>query len=212
MRRPVFWSNCWVESMAKPKAGKWGCHGTTKRGTLCDAKPLKAGTEIEGVKVKGKHCRAHDPDLPASARFGSRAQAKEAAKHGGRPPLPRPTDIARRLIEQNELALQRPYWRTLGYDVVLGKDGLELVVLPDGGAKMHGESKEGDIVASPYEDLGAQQEAAERLWNRVYGKPKQTQEITGADGGPVEIVPVTRAKARKVDGILAGVGAGKGGG
>lgn len=197
--------------MSKAKTGKWGCHGTTKRGTLCDAKPLKAGTEIEGVKVKGKHCRAHDPDLPDSARFGSRAQAKEAAKLAGRPPLPRPTDIARRLIEQNELALQRPYWRTLGYDVVIGEDGLELVPLAAGGAKMHGESKEGEIVASPFDDLGAQQEAAERLWNRVYGKPKQTQEITGAEGGPVELVPVTRKKAKIVGGLLDKVGA-KGGG
>lgn len=193
-------------------SGKRRCSGKNSKGDPCGAHPLKPGTVIEGVEVKGKHCRRHDPDVPASARFGSHAQAREAGKKGGRPPLPKPTDIARRLIEQNELALQRPYWRTLGYDVKIGEDGLELVELPDGGAKMHGESKEGDIIASPYEDLGAQQEAAERLWNRVYGKPKQTQEITGADGGPVEIVPVTRAKAKAVGGILAGVGAGKDGG
>lgn len=194
--------------MTTQQAGRWGCHGLTKRGTPCDAKPMKAGTVIEGVAVKGNFCRAHDPDLPESARFGSRAQAKEAAKLGGRPPMPKPTDIARRLIEENELALQRPYWRTLGYDVVIGEEGLELIQLQAGGAKVHGESKEGDIVPSDIDDLGAQQEAAERLWNRVYGKPKQTQEITGAEGGPVEIVPVTRAKAKQVKGVLGLVGAG----
>ena len=194
--------------MSKAKTGKWGCHGTTKRGTLCNAKPLKAGTEIEGIKVSGKWCRSHDEDLPSSARFGSRERARENGMKGGRPPLPKPTDIARRLIEQNELALQRPYWRTLGYDVVIGDDGLELVELPNGGAKMHGESKEGEIVASAFDDLGAQQEAAERLWNRVYGKPKQTQEITGSEGGPVEIIPVTRQKAKTVGNLLDRVGAG----
>lgn len=186
------------------------CTGTTKVGKPCGASALTAGKEIDGVIVSGKFCRAHDPTLPESSRFGSRAQAKEAAKLAGRPPLPKPTDIARRLIEQNEMALQRPYWRTLGYDVVRGEDGLELVPLTHGGAKLHGESKNGEIVPSPVEDLGAQQEAAERLWNRVYGKPKQTQEISGPEGGPVEVVPVAREKASQVGGILKAVGAGGG--
>lgn len=192
------------------------CTGTTKKGKPCEAKRLRKGTVIEGVTVKGKHCRAHDPDLPDSARFGSRVQANAAAKLGGRPPNPKPTEIARQLIERHELALQRPYWITLGYDVVRDEESgeLKLVELPDGGAKIFGESKDGDVVSSPHEDLGAQIMAAEKLQDRVYGRPKQTTELSGAGGGPVEIVPVTRdqADADAVAGILAGTGATRDGG
>jgi hypothetical protein len=165
---------------------KRDCKGENAKGGPCGAHPLKPGTVIEGVTVKGEHCRRHDPDLPDHARFGSHAQAKAAGEQGGRPPMPKPTDIARTLIEANELALQRPYWLALGYDVVLGKGGPELVTIPTGGVKVHGESKDGTIVVSDHLDLNAMQEAAERLWNRVYGKPKQSTEISGPGGGPIE--------------------------
>lgn len=162
------------------------CEGENAQGKPCGAHPLKPGTVIEEVTVKGKHCRRHDPDLPESVRFGSPAQAREAGNKGGRPPMPKPTDIARKLIEANELALQRPYWLALGYDVRIGDDGPKLVSLPGGGVKVHGESKDGTIVVSEHLDLNAMQEAAERLWNRVYGKPKQSTEISGPGGGPIE--------------------------
>jgi hypothetical protein len=158
----------------------------TRTGKPCGASPLKPETEVEGVKVSGDFCRGHDPDIPDNARFGSHAQAKAAGEQGGRPRLPTPTDIARRLIEANELVLLRPYYLALGYDVKLGPDGPELKSIPGGGVKVHGESKEGHIVVSDHLDLGAMQEAAERLWNRVYGKPKQSTEITGPGGGPIE--------------------------
>jgi hypothetical protein len=80
--------------------------------------------------------------------------------------------------------LQRPYWRTLGFDVILGADGPELVELEDGGAKLYGVSgKDGEVRVSGHEDLEAMQRAAERLQDRVYGKPKQTAEVTSVDGG-----------------------------
>ncbi|HSC20788.1 MAG TPA: hypothetical protein VLC07_03580 [Solirubrobacterales bacterium] len=198
--------------MAKPKAGKRGCCGETKRKTLCDATPLKAGTVIEGVTVKGKHCRAHDPDIPDSARFGSHAQAREAAKLGGRPANPRPTEIMRRLVEDHVESVIAPHFRTLGYDVERDEESGELRIVKseNGGAKIFGESKEGDINMTDHDDLGAHIAAAEKLLDRIYGRPKQATELTGAEGGPVEIVPVTREKAKMVDGILAGVGAGGG--
>lgn len=187
------------------------CHGKTKKRKPCAANPLAPGTLIDGVEVKGKHCRAHDPDLPDSARFGSRAQAKAAGDQGGRPAMPKPTDIARTLIEANELALQRPYWLALGYDVRLGKEGPELVSIPGGGVKLHGESKDGTIVVSDTLDLGAMQEAAERLWNRVYGKPKQATEISGPGGGPIEhdhiSVPTDQQFHEEVAELLASTGA-----
>jgi hypothetical protein len=176
------------------------CKGMTKKNAACAASPLAPGTVIEGVTVTGNYCRAHDPDLPPSARFGSRAQAIAAGNLGGRPAMPKPSDVARRLIEQNVLALQRPYWRALGYDVRLGPDGPYLVELEDGGAKLYGESKEGDIVVSDAEDLAAMMAAAEKLQDRVYGRPKQQTEISGPEGAPVSTAivmdPALAAQAR----------------
>lgn len=192
----------------KANAGKRGCHGLTKRKAPCDAAPLRKGTVIEGVTVKGKHCRAHDPDLPDSARFGSHAQAREAAKLGGRPPNPKPSEVMRRLVEEHVETVIAPHFRTLGYKLERNKAG-ELTIVPDenGGAKIYGESKEGEINVTDHDDLGAHIAAAEKLLDRIYGRPKQATELTGAEGGPVELVPVSREKARTVGGILSGVGA-----
>lgn len=169
------------------------CNATAKNGEPCKAHPLKGSD----------YCGAHDPALPESARFGSPAQAKEAAKLAGRPPMPKPTDVMRRLVEDNAAVVLRPHFRTLGFDIEVGEDGPRLVEFEGGPAKIYGTSKDGDVRVSNYDDLGAMMAAAERLFDRVYGKPKQQTEITGGDGGPVEIVtPVTRPDAMSA-GVLA---------
>lgn len=152
------------------------CAGTTKKGTPCKAGPL-TGTN---------RCAAHPVD-PDSPRFGSPAQASAAGKLGGRPPLPKPTDVARRLIEENVAAILRPHFLALGIE--LHDDGTTTRL--DGGALMYGESKDGDVIASSYEDLAAQMEAAEKLLNRVYGRPKQAVEMSGPEGGPVVTALIT---------------------
>ena len=161
---------------------KRNCKAKNQKGGPCGAYPLKPGTVIDGIAVKGKHCRKHDPDLSDSARLAC------AQPGAGRPKLPTPSEIARQLIERNVLALQKPYWRTLGYDVVIGADGPELVEIPDGGAKVYGESKDGDICVSELDDLAAMMTAAEKLQDRVYGRPRQSTEITGPDGGALLLI------------------------
>jgi hypothetical protein len=158
------------------RASKRRCTSRTAKGKPCQAWALRGrGT-----------CLAHTPaeqrEAAGLGRFGP-----EAGKLGGRPRKPTPTEIARELIEENELALQRPYWRTLGYDVVIGTDGPELIELEDGGVKLHGESRDGIVKMSEHEDLRAQIDAAERLMNRAYGRPMQATEISGRGGQPVEL-------------------------
>jgi hypothetical protein len=152
------------------------CTGTSKSGKPCGAPPLK-GTD---------RCSAHPLD-PASPRFGSPAQASAAGRLGGRPRLPRPTEVAQRLIEENVTAILRPHFLALGIE--LHQDGTTTRL--EGGALMYGESKDGVVVASRYEDLAAQMEAAEKLLNRVYGRPKQQTEVSGPDGGPVVTALIT---------------------
>jgi hypothetical protein len=178
--------------MSRPRK----CKGKTKAGTRCKAHPLRPGTKIDGIEVSGKWCRQHDQDLPDSARIGG------AQPGAGRPAVPRATEVARKLVEENIAAVQRPYWRTLGYDVKIGADGPYLVEIEDGGAKVYGESKEGYINMSNHDDLGAMMNAAEKLQDRAFGRPKQSAEITGAGGGPVELVEVP-VRRREVEDLLS---------
>jgi hypothetical protein len=147
------------------------CSATTRKGQPCKAPPLK-GTD---------YCMAHAPaNVRESAGF-----VPDNGK-AGRPRLPRPTETARRLIESNQAAILRPHFRALGYEVIEGDDGLRLEPIEGGGAKLHGISqKDGRIIVSEHDDLGAHMNASDKLQDRVYGRPRQAVEVTGEDGGPV---------------------------
>lgn len=172
------------------------CKATTRAGKPCKASPL----------TDSDFCLAHsDAKIRESTGF--------VADNGkqGRPKLPTPSEVARKLIEENIAIILRPHFRALGYDVETGGEGVVLVPLEGGGAKLYGESRDGVVRASAYDDLGAQIAAADKLLDRIYGKARQSTELVGAQGGPVEVVPVRRDKAAQVAGILDRVGAGEDG-
>lgn len=180
------------------------CKAKTKAGKRCQRWPMQGS---EYCNTAG-----HDPEALASVGFGSHAQAREAGIQGGRPRLKRPTEIAQQLIEDNIAVILRPHFRTLGFDVeITGEGELRLTESEDGGAKIYGESKDGVIRVSALDDLGAMIAAAERLLDRVYGKPKQSTELTGADGGPIEHdhigIPSDADFHREVAGLLSEAGA-----
>ncbi len=175
---------------------KRACKGTNSRGKPCKAPPLK-GTDA---------CISHSPkDVQGKAGFGG------SQPGSGRPRLPTPTEVARDLIEQNIAIILRPHFRTLGFEVETGEKGVVLVPLAEGGAKLYGESREGVINASDYEDLGAQIAAADKLLDRIYGRPKQATELTGPGGGPIEHdhigIPSDEEFHQGVAEVLAGAGA-----
>lgn len=154
------------------------CTGTNKAGKPCGATPLR----------DQDWCNTHAPELPESARFAG------GAKPGaGRPRVPGPTEVARQLIEENVGAILSPFFNALGYDVIDTGDGLKLEPVPAGGAKLYGTDK-GEVIVSSHDDLEAMQRAAERLLDRGFGKPRQSLEHTGANGGPITFADlVTRA-------------------
>jgi hypothetical protein len=162
------------------------CESTTDAGKPCGANPLKPGTIIEGITVTGKWCRTHDKDLPTSAKL-DRTRTRE--QMGGRPPKPKLPEVERQLVEQHLEKVLRPYWRTLGYDVVLDavSGSLSIVSLEGGGAKLYGTSKDGEVRVSAHEDIGAMMEAAEKIRDRVFGRPKQQTEVTGLGGAAVQV-------------------------
>lgn len=157
--------------MATKKQSKRKCHGRTVKGTPCRATPLRKGTEIGGVKVKGKHCRRHDPDIPDSARFGTKEQAKAAGDMGGRPRKPRPDDVLRQRIEENIDRWLQPLEDALGQ----GKP----VQMWDGDERKH------HIEFVP--DPALAMKAMKFAFERVYGKPRQAIDLAGADGGTLQV-------------------------
>ena len=125
----------------------------------------------------GDFCLAHDEVSRDSVRFGGPQPGS------GRPRVPRSTALQRELVERHAVAVVRPYFRALGLGI--DEDG-NLKQLARG-AIVVGRDKEGGVHASTVEDLGAQIAAAEALLNRVYGRPRQALEHTGAGGGPIEV-------------------------
>lgn len=151
------------------------CEGTTKAGAPCKSTPLLPGTVISGVTVSGRWCYTHDEDIPAEAMPH---MLRTPEQMQGRPKLPRAIDIQRELIERNFLVAITPSLRTIGYEPVIEDGEPVLKALPGGGAKLHGVSKDGEVVLSEHEDLKAKREAEQSILDRVYGKPKQSVEAT----------------------------------
>jgi hypothetical protein len=137
----------------------------------CSAK-TKRGTDCRAWALEGKDtCLAHsDSKTRESAGFIAR-NGKQ-----GRPHLPTPTEIARNLIEENVAVVLEPHFRTLGYTIAVEDGELHLYEREEGPAKICGESRDGDIVMSPYDNLGAMIAAAEKLLDRIYGRPKSVSE------------------------------------
>lgn len=142
------------------------CTGKTKKGKRCRAAPLK----------NSKTCLAHaDEKTRDNTRFGGPQPG------AGRPRTPRPHEIAQQLVEAHIVRVLRPYFRTLGLEI--RDDGS--VRDCDGAIKYVWAGTEEPAIR--VEDLGAQVMAAEKLLDRIYGKPRQVQELTGEGGGPIEV-------------------------
>jgi hypothetical protein len=183
--------------MAAKKSPK--CEGKTRAGKPCRAKPMK----------NSKFCLSHsDASIRESVGF-----VASASKGHGRPRVPRATELQKAVVEAAAEKLLTPYLKALGLDVEwrYDEDGRPCPLITESlnnGLVVHGESKDGDIIVSDHEDLKGQIDIVEKMFDRVFGRPKQTQEIAGAGGGPVRIeVPRSAERASEVARILAGAGA-----
>jgi hypothetical protein len=152
------------------------CKGTNRTGGPCKAAPL----------INSEWCAAHDPTRPEDDRFGSKVQSARAGA-SEKPRTPGLMEVLRARVEAHADEILAPYFKALGVGV--DRDGN-----PIGRGAIHVYHGE----ATDLEDLGAQIEAAERLIDRVFGKPRQTTELTGPEGGPIEIAPPVDAVERAV--------------
>lgn len=176
------------------------------------------GSPCRGNAIKGpnpdneyKFCFMHHPDI-------TDAEKRKVASMGGKANAsryPKPHELLRRVIEARPDAFIKPHLEALGLEIELkdsvdperpGQVDIEVHEVGDG-AVLYGVSKDGDVVISTHKDLEAQQRAAERLFDRVYGKPKVTElNSTGdADEAP-EIIPYDEQRQAEVVEILSSTG------
>lgn len=173
----------------------------------------KCKAKVKRGPRKGEVC-GRDCWQDSDKCWGHQAKEVKASKgfggpqpNSGRPKLITPMDAARQLVAEKIDALIRPHFKALGYDIEVTYDregpSLKLVEL-ERGATIFGESKDGDVIASEYEDLAAQIAAAEKLMDRLWGRPKQAVEMSGGmrvEG--VDTAPITNAdREREVKQIL----------
>lgn len=132
------------------------------------AKRQCQGLNAEGgpcgaAPLKGKpHCFAHDKESQDSARFGG------SQPGAGRPRVPRATELMREWVEEHAEKILKPY-----------TDAIESAVMSA--------TFEGEVLPSEVPDLGARITAAEKLLDRVLGKPAQRVEHAGPQGDPVAV-------------------------
>lgn len=150
------------------------CKGTNKVGKPCKVWP-----------TRGKdYCRAHDPDLTGIEKFGSPEHAGWAGGHE-KPRIPKPMELAQRLVEENMEAVVAPYFEALG--IFRGADGV-WTYDRQRAARIYGKSAStGYVNMSDFPDLEVQLKAAEAILNRLYGRPKQAVELGTGDSGPIQV-------------------------
>ena len=106
---------------------------------------------------------------------------------------PKAPEVLKELVENEIQEWLRPYLKAI--------TAMKPVVVGNG--------RHAKIVNVP--DHRTRQAAADSVLDRVYGKPKQTTELTGAEGGPVSVeVPVDKDRELEVARILAQNGAVRG--
>ena len=140
----------------------------------------KAGKRCRNPVVRPSgYCIAHEPrDSEGSRRFGGPQPGS------GRPPTPRVVDVMRERVEEQIEAVLAPYFAAITEAVMFVK-------------------YEGDLIITDTPDLGARIAAAEKLLDRVYGKPRQTIEHAGP--GLDTPIPVEFDLGEKAREVLADV-------
>jgi hypothetical protein len=180
-----------VEQDAKHKK----CKSLTTTGMICK----NLATTDDGLCYMHSKTEAERQLLVKQAR-AVRKQAKL-----------KPHELMRVVIESNPIAFMQPYLDALGIRVVFLPDVNDPTVLhptavvdpASNGATLFGISKDGEVIVSKHKDIEKQQIAAERLFDRVYGKPKQTNIIAGAASQEdPQLVPFDAARQAEVAAIL----------
>jgi hypothetical protein len=105
----------------------------------------------------GDYCLAHDEERRVAAGFGGAI----------RTPDPKPLEVLRERVENEVETWLAPYRQAVTSAVLNA-------------------TYEGEVIASSVPDLGARISAAEKVFDRIYGRPKQVSEVSHSGGLSIE--------------------------
>lgn len=132
------------------------------------------GTPCAANPLKtGDYCISHDKEAGERAGFGG------SQPGAGRPKNPRAVDVLRERLEEQIDRVLNPLFDALEAEtqaIALGAEDAEPISVPDHRIRLA---------------------AVREILDRSYGKPTQATEISGPDGGPLQIVDTSDPATRK---------------
>ena len=169
------------------------CISSNERGEPCEHRHI----------IGSDYCQWH---MEAAER--ERLGVRDPREGAGRPraPIVKAPELLRQIVESQAQSIISPYFEALGlelmgYDEETGQPVCREI--EGGGLRLYGTSKDGDIQMSDYRDIAGMVAVAEKLLDRVYGKPKQSTTIEGGLQ-PIKVQPVrSEERAIEVASILA---------
>lgn len=173
---------------ATKKAPMPVCPATTRAGNPCPAKI--ATVLIRGKTYRLKTCVMHASELIRRELGVAMGSPIGGIPGSGRKPKPTAMSILRERFEAEADRYLKPYEDALS--------ALKANVVGNGGSA--------HLEFTP--DVALQLKAANDILDRIYGRPKQVTELSGFEGGPVEVqVPNDEERAKGLAQILASTGA-----
>lgn len=163
---------------------------------LVQVLPDDAPYDAKGKLMRLKWCRSHAPqewlDRLDCPRFGG-PTSTSGHNRGSKKRVTNPHRIMREMVEEKIIDFLKPYMEALTAEK-------EVVV---------GHGRSAHVVKVP--DHRARMQAAESLFDRVYGKPKQQTVLEGSVAFEPTKVPTDKDRELEVAQILAAAGAIKSG-
>ena len=184
--------------------GRWriACKGTNLYNEPCRQIVLRKGTVlkakvpgIEDCVATGGFCLQHDEKVSEEYLKAIRS------KCSGRKRSVVPEAYLQEVMTEAMGLFMRPYFKGLG--IQLNPNTGEVTRKRGGGVKIHGESKEGDINMTDYDDWMSQAKLSEMLLDRGFGRPRTQAEVSFTPTGQVTQIPPTAERAREVALVLA---------
>ncbi len=147
---------------------KASCSGTTKAGKPCKAPPI-----LQADDEGNRWCNTHHPSPPDGVQSPMKGEAHLAASRAGGAATRRP-----RVIDLLRERLESEYVEPAIQAIAAALEAQRPVVTTD---------KDGNQSVRMVIDHPTRIRAAGEAFDRAYGKAKQVTELTGADGGPLEL-------------------------
>lgn len=177
------------------------CHGLNLSGNPCKAHPLVKENWDGPEEISGLYCLRHEPAIDYEARLMFQRTGTTKGKAYRRVT---PGELAHEIIQNAPQHFLRPYLAVLG--LKLDEETGEIKRVSTG-LKLHGFSRGGTVIKSKYPDWLGQVQTVEKMFDRVYGKARQSMDIAANSTTVSLTLTMDAPRVERVTEILSQVGA-----